>query len=85
MLNLATAERLEILVNRSYKGATASPGAMAFRYGWKAATMKIGRENCPYSNVYQPPDEAKCFDGAYYVKLYIDWNYGYDAYLRWSQ
>lgn len=85
MANLATNERLESLVNAYYKGATASPHAMAFRYGWEVAKVGGKRENCCYSNVYQAPDETKGFDGAYYVKLYIHWNYGYDAYLFWSQ
>lgn len=85
MANLATNERLESLVNAYYEGATASPHAMAFRYGWDAAAARIGREHCSYSNVYLTPDESKCYDGAYYVKLYIHWNYGYDAYLFWSQ
>lgn len=63
MANLATNERLESLVNAYYKGATASPHAMAFRYGWEVAKVGGKRENCCYSNVYQAPDETKGFDG----------------------
>lgn len=82
--NLATEKRLESLIESHYYGAKASPSASAFRDGWYAAKRNAGRDTCPHSNVYKTPKEAQCFDGAFYVKLYMNWNYGYDAYLRWS-
>ena len=82
--NLATDERLEKLINLHYEGAQAAPHARVFCEGWRGARDGFARGDCPYSNTYQPPPTADCFDGAFYVRLYIHWNYGYDAYLRWS-
>lgn len=82
--NLATEERLESLIESHYYDAKASISANAFRDGWYAAKWGEERDDCPHNNVYQPPESAQCFDGAFYVRLYMHWNYGYDAYLMWS-
>ena len=83
MPNFATDDRLMKLIDLHYEGAQASPHATAYGAGWYASKSGLERDVCPHSNDYQL--DLDCYDKAFYVRLYIHWNYGYDAYLRWSK
>jgi hypothetical protein len=73
-------ERLSKLIDLHYENIQGSPDAIAYSNGWIAAEYSSDRSTCPYSNEYNLDPNV----GGYYVELYIHWNRGYDAWLRWK-